>query len=743
VQLQYNIAITGEQAIARALASTERRFIRHNRTVARTLGGPAAGVRPGKVGDETAKLARAAQSLDRQRSQALFSQFRQKERLEQRSHQQALKNVEREAKARQRAGESLDRQRSRSLMAQYRQQEREAKKNQNDRRRFLEGAFGKVGSSVRGSLSAVGALGGAALGLGGGFALSSAIQQQMGESAAASKLANQAGKPELKGQLLKEAQGVKGFTGEETLGAMSGFVAKTGDLQAARGLINDLGKLALATGTDFGEMGEAAGQAFNVIKDTIPDSKEQLKAVNDVMRSLAQQGNLGAVEIKDMVTELAGLGAATRKFEGGPVQLIKTAGAMAQAAVARGGAESADEATTAVTRFSDDIIKNTGGAFDKAGINRFTDKSRTKLRGPEDLMLDILDKSGGDLTKINDMFGIYAQRAVGGFAPLYTDAEKKQKGSGRAAVKAEFAKYANATVSSKDIEARANSRLDDADLRFKEVMKDFNARIGGELLPVVTELIPKFAKLLPYVDRAAELLGKMVAAFAEDPFAGVAKIVAAKLAFDVAVSGLGTAASKLTDSISGAASKIGGAGNGINGALGAAGLGAQLGMSVATMIVTASVVNFEKGEADIKDSGAALNRARALEEISKTQALTPEQQAQLKADQELVGKHEADAKKQSMLESILSTGLGAAAVGGSLIAGGAALAPAGLSLAKQSDKAADALVHPSRQTEINSQSGISSELEKIALSIDKNTAALAHAAPNRTDAPSVPRPTGK
>jgi hypothetical protein len=721
--LRYDISITGEQNVRRALASVEQQFVRHNRNMARQLGATG-GSRAGRVGDETAKLARAAEALDRQRSRALGTQYRQKEKLEQRSHTQALKNIERETKARQRASESLDRQRSRALMAQYRSEERRARQDQASRRKFFEGAFGKVGSSVRGSLSAVGQLGSAALGLGGGFAVAGAIQTQMAEGAMASKLANQAGDPSLKGQLLKESRGVKGFTGEEVLGAMSGFVGKTGDLNAARGLMQDLSKLALATGTDFGEMGEAAGQAFNVIRDTITDPKEQLKAVNDVMRSLAKQGNLGAVEIKDMVTELAGLGAATRKFEGGPVGLIKTAGAMAQAAVARGGAASADEATSAVTRFSDDIIKNTGGAFDKAGINRFTDSSKTKLRGPQDLMLDILEKTGGDLTKVNDMFGIYAQRAVGGFAPLYTEAEKKQKGSGRAAVKAEFDKYANATMSDADISRGANSRLDDADLKFKEVLKDFNTQVGGTLLPIITELIPKFADLIPHAERLAVYIGRLVEEFAKDPIGGVAKLAAAKLAFDIAASSAGNAAKRLSDGLANAAAGIEGAG----GKLKAAGLGFDLGITAATVIVSANLLSFEKMEADATSSGKALTRIQELKDASKTRALTPEEQSEARDKGIQIDKTRAEAGKEGLLESF-----------GNMFTPYYMEPPAG-----EQGGLGTSMFGDSRMTSKKTQEGMSKTAEQALQDIAKNTAAMAaNGGPNRGNAPSSPTPTGK
>jgi hypothetical protein len=316
-------------------------------------------------------------------------------------------------------------------------------------------------------------------------------------------LANQAGTPEIKDQLAKEALGVRGFSGEETLAAMSGFVTKTGDLTAARGAIQGLADLSLATGTDFGEMGEAAGQAFNVIRDTIKDPKEQLAALAEVMSTIAGQGNLGAVEIRDMATELAGLGAATRSFKGGPVELLKSMGAIAQASVARGGAKDAAEATTAVTRFAADVTKRPAQkALKGLGIDVFADKGKTQLKDPREIMADILAKTGGDMTQIEEVLNVESAKALRGFSPLFLEAERNRKATGQGptgkeALFAEFQRFTGANLSPEEIQKRAASRLEDPDLQFSEAAKQFNEAVSKDLLPALTKLVPEFVKLTP------------------------------------------------------------------------------------------------------------------------------------------------------------------------------------------------------------------------------------------------------
>lgn len=417
--------------------------------------------------------------------------------------------------------------------------------------RVVSGAVGAVGTGLR-------VLGGAAA-IGGTLAVGNAIRTQMNEAALASQLANQAGNPALKGQLLKESQGVKGFTGEETLGALSGFVEKTGDLEAGRKVMQSMGQLALATSADFGELGEAAGQAFNVIRDQISDPKKQIEALNDVMTTLAAQGTMGAVEIKDMASELASLGAASRKYQGGPVELLKTMGAMAQATVARGGAPTAAEASTAIVRFGEDLTKKPAQkALAGLGVNVFADKGKTILKDPAEIMADIMAKTGGDQTKLQDILNAQSIRALQGFSPLYLDAEKKQKGSGKSAMMAEFARFSGASLSKEDLAARANSRLEDTDLQFKEAMKQFNAALGSQLLPVVTKLIPKFTEMVPVitdiVGKGVELAGWL----AENPWKGAFAGMGILIGKELAVAGIGKATSwgveKLLAAIAGKAS---------------------------------------------------------------------------------------------------------------------------------------------------------------------------------------------
>ena len=567
--LQYDFAVVGLGAVDRALAGIERRMAVHNARITRATGGAgaaAAAKSPARVAaassavaDRTAARAAAAEArhaekLFRYKTQLQNRYFAQEQRQREKAERNAIAHAKREAAA---------------------------------RKRFSHATVGKLGRSAAGVVSGVGSMAGAALGIGGGFALAGAVQSQMSEQAKASALANQAGKPEMKRQILRESQQVQGFTGSEVMAGMSEFVSKTGDLDTARQIMGNLGQLSLATGADLSDLGATAGQAFNVLKDQISDPVERVKELNSLMGVLAQQGAMGAVEISDLARDFGKLGAATRGFEGTAPDLLRTMGAFAQVAVARGGAEGSADASTAASRLVNDIVVNRK-KFKRFGVDIKSKDDPTKLRDPMEIIADVLDKTKGDVTKTAGMFGAESRKIFAGLSPVYAEAEKKEKGSGRAAIMAEIEKYTGATMSEADLKERAKSRLDDPDLKFKEALKAFNVAIGERLLPKLTELIPKFEQLIPLIGKIVDGGIKLAGWFAENPFRGIGAVVLGKVTADLAMAKIGEGVSRALLALIGGAPVPGGVG-GIGGAGGAgvvaAGVAGKGGKGVAGKLV--------------------------------------------------------------------------------------------------------------------------------------------------------------
>ncbi|HKY39248.1 MAG TPA: hypothetical protein VJN18_25095 [Polyangiaceae bacterium] len=515
-------------------------------------------------------------------------------RDENRRHKQAMRNAEREAAAAKRSAQT-------QLAA---------------RRRFVEGTFGKMGQSVRSGIGAVGTFGSTAAGLAGGFAAVGAVQSVMETRRMAARLANQAGTPTLKGDLLRESGSLRGFTGQEALTGLEEFTSVTGRLDVARAIIQDMGQLALATGTELNDLMAAAGNAFIPIADKIKEPKEQMAALVDVMGAFAAQGNLGAVEIRQLATEMAGLAATTQRYSGSPTRLLKTVGAMAQAARQRGGASSAAEATTSVARFVDDIAADPS-KFARAGVKVGTRDRRgklTQLDDPEEIMVRMLAKTSGDLGEVSDLFGVYAGRAVAGFAPLFTEAERRNEAlpvaerakrgqAGERAVRAEFSRLVNASKPREEIERAAASVLEEPDMRIKEATKAFNTAVGTELLPALTQLIPEFTRMMPEITSATRALASFAAWFAENPLSGLGALVLGSVAKDLAAAGIGKAVSTILTSML-LQSRLGGAAVPVGGAAGLAGKAGAIGAAVAGVALAADQAN-EFGKENGGWAGAA------------------------------------------------------------------------------------------------------------------------------------------
>lgn len=651
MRLVYEIATTGQdqlrsvlRGVEREAAASDKRQERQRTSTAKAGARERAGLMhgPGRREQMAAirQTERAQLQATRQaeRAQATANARIMREqaaarRVQQRQVDLAIRTEER-ARIRSernlaRARESLDRQRSRSLLKLHNESERAATRLSSGRRRFAGRISEGMARSVGGAAGTVATLGATAVGVAGGFASAEALRERASVQRRASALANASGDPSIKGQLADEAERVKGFSGTETLGAMQAFVGKTGDLDAARGAIQDLGKLALATDSEFESLGETAGNAFNVIADAIDDPAQRLAALKKVMAGWAGQGNIGAVELKDLAQFGGRLGASTRKFAGDPSDLLIKMGAMAQAAVRAGGASDASEATTGVARFAADLTKKPAqkalAAMDLdifAGPGKKGSKEyQSKLKDPAQIIAMILEKTKGSLPANEDVVNAESGKVLGGFADLYNKAEQKKKGTGRQAVLNEFKRYENAAISGTAVEQQAASRLSDPDVQLKEAAKVFNDAVGRELAPVAVQLAHTFAELVPVAATAARMLGKFIHILTESPATGIGLLIGAAIVKDIATAGIG---SLIKTAVTGAANAAASRGGGKldqegnftpTGKLAAVGTGAAIGLTIASAIITAGVVNFEKGEQNMSTEGERLNAVRASTDV--------------------------------------------------------------------------------------------------------------------------------
>lgn len=531
MELKYDISVVGAQQLRSVIRGVEQEILASNKRMTAGIRASGGGVGGGGGGRPRALAAsNSATAESKALARVAISEdakvWREKERQSRRFAQIEIRAVEEVAGKRLAA----------------------TKREQALIRSMALGAGKTVGRSVMGVARA----GAGAATLAGGVLIGSALHDQMQVQAYASRVANQGERPDLKGALATGSQQLKGFTGEEALSALDQFVQKSGNLKSGIDAWQMMGQVSLATSSDITEVGQAAGSAFNLISEQTKDPIEQLTLLKDVMETLAVQGNKGSIEMRDFATQLPALAASARQFGGARSENIKTVGALAQLAVKRGGATDAAEATTSISRFMDDLITDSKAGKKHGALNVFSDKSHTKIRDVGGIIGDVMDQTGGDLQKIQSLFGVRGRRAFSGVSPAYLDAfnaaEKQKKGTGkaagRAAVTSSLGEFTGAGLGPGELEKRAQLRLDDPDLQIKESVKAFNVAIGTQLMPVMMRLIPQFTALVPTVADLAGHLTNFVAVLASNPLAGIGAVISAKVAKDVGASLVGEALKK-------------------------------------------------------------------------------------------------------------------------------------------------------------------------------------------------------
>jgi hypothetical protein len=509
--LEYNLTAVGEANIKRALSNIESWMAQHNAKMARMFGHPIGGVAGGAAMGQRAAHVAANDAKKmygpgrREHAKAVDYRIKQDLKAEAASvkaHERAEKTktreTEREAKKRERAIEAAAR-------AEQRIQERAARQQAMHVRSGIKGMLGSAGSV----LGSVGALGIGLTGLAGGAIVANALHGRMKLEAQATGLANQmvgegASTDEIRTQrdaIVKQVNSIRGASSDAAVGSARAFGGISGNYGLGLKMAQDFTKISLATDVDLQDISRLAGNAYMKIKTPGMSEDEARKQTLEAVRTFAGQGNIGAVEIKDLAEYGGRLTAASRQFQGTRVENMAKMGTLAQVAVGSGSATDAAEATMAAARFASDLTEHadTVAALKINGksISPFTDKSKTQFRGIDTLVADIMEGTGGNMSKMKDIFGERSYKMAQGFQGIYLDAEKQEKGSGRAAVLAEFEKFQKAAVSEKDVETRAAARLADEDIRLEMAMKELNSRIATSLTPAFGDLIKLTSDLIP------------------------------------------------------------------------------------------------------------------------------------------------------------------------------------------------------------------------------------------------------
>lgn len=306
-------------------------------------------------------------------------------------------------------------------------------------------------------------------------------------------------------QLMSEAGQIGTNTGFETndvLGGFQKFTALSGDLDTARKVMGDIARLSRATGTDIEAAAAAAGNMDMELGD-IPNKSER---ISQIMRAIAGQGKLGAVEISDMASQMAKLAASAGRFEGDVGNNIALLGAFAQEARQRGGAASATQAATSVQGLINTLVTPARAAAFHELTGKKTTNAQGLVRDPETLLMETLRASKGDPEKFKKVFyNSSASRSVEGFATLYRQAGGGS--AGEAAVTAEFKRLKEVAMSLGEVEESFNLAMSQSSAKVTQLNDKLQLATQG----IADAVIPALADLAPGLIALGAVVGKMTA----------------------------------------------------------------------------------------------------------------------------------------------------------------------------------------------------------------------------------------
>lgn len=269
--------------------------------------------------------------------------------------------------------------------------------------------------------------------------------------------------------------------------AVAQFVSKTGNLDVARKSQGVFATVASATGSSIQDVSAAAADLFQKFDIT------SVEGMADAMSALAFQGKAGAFELKDAASQFAKLSAAASRFgldkgAGG----VRVLGGLTQ--IARTATGSPEQAATAVEAM---FRQFTSGAAQKQlraiGVNPFKDKGGTQTKDVRELIVETITKSGGNLTKLQGIFGDEGIRAISPIISKFNEAEKAQKGTGSAAAKSYIDEMVNAPGDFDELKKDAAQAQTDASAKLTATWEKLTAGVGDKLLPVIENLADRLA----------------------------------------------------------------------------------------------------------------------------------------------------------------------------------------------------------------------------------------------------------
>jgi hypothetical protein len=686
--LEYDIRVIGRRALEAEFASIERRLAAHNAAVARVTGSTSGRPRSGSTGSSVAAEARAAAAAQRQQAQDAASSARSSARAEIAAKRQVAREAASLARQQRQQEDYWAKARLGSLRLQHREEQqahrralaekrREERKQDTERKRderrslatarqearervsFVQSTLGGTAGRVGRTLSGVGTMGLAAVGIGGTALAAGAISQATKLDEGSRRLAiqgrdaGQAGvnPDDLRRQFTRVGIAT-GLRPEDVMAGAAAYTTETGDLKTATQNMQTFAVTAQAAGANVEDIARAAAHMRKIGITSVEDMQKALA-------TLTMQGKKGSYEIRAMATEFPEVMSTAAKMGITGVEGLTKLGGFLQ--VVQSSTGNASETTTASSQFFNQLVAKSGDlesgeALGGKSVKVFQDKGKTKFRDFRELIGDVLVASRGNVEQINDLFEIRGSKAFNPFttafnnrrdAALKVGASKNEADQlGRQAAISVLDNAANVPGDFSEVQRDASDAMKSWSVQVAILETQLKDVISTQVFPELVKMGPSLKDLVPAVATATRAFVSVAKFFAENPLTGIGAIIAAQIAMDVGKAQVGRLLGSLIERffggarvpVSGGGAVGGGAGTGgasvstgngsrgwgrggrgagtvfgrpgLAGAGAAAGVGLLTGASVATGIYTTGIAEFEAGEDRMAQSGRELNQVR-------------------------------------------------------------------------------------------------------------------------------------
>lgn len=338
-------------------------------------------------------------------------------------------------------------------------------------------------------------------------------------------------------QLADEARQVGenfGMTTEEVLAGQKAFADLLGNLQGARDVTAEMGKIARSQGTDFEATMRVAGKLdsmYSNIPEYQNDQIKKNKAISAQMRTLIYLGKTYSIPLEDMAEKVPIMTGVAGMYQGDVNKNFIEMMTLMQLAE-KGPGRNVAEAATMSGNIAKTLAKRSDAAREFAGMELIDDSG--KIKGIQDMLLEMFSKTeGGKVIKgrkvsqvelLNKIFPNIRQ--MGGIQESLTAFQQAGGGeAGREAVRRQFAPGQRA-VSNEQIAEDLALVLDTTEAKAAK----FNQQLERIVATAAEKLIPSLEKLAPTALKAADALGSLVQWMSEHPGQAIAAAISVSIA---------------------------------------------------------------------------------------------------------------------------------------------------------------------------------------------------------------------